>query len=83
MFLRNVCVALGNSGDPAVVPAVVEALGHPEELVRGHAAWALGELGSDEAIEGLKRQFPTEQNLWVRAEISSSFFTRTRKESSA
>src|SRR6266496_445736 len=40
-LLRNVCVALGNSGDPLAVPALVNALGDYEPLVRGHAAWAL------------------------------------------
>jgi len=45
-FLRNVCVALGNRGDAAAVPALIRALaGDPEPLVRGHAAWALGEIG--------------------------------------
>lgn len=45
-FLRNVCVALGNRGEAASVPALVQALaGDPESLVRGHAAWALGEVG--------------------------------------
>jgi epoxyqueuosine reductase len=44
---RNACVALGNLGDPAAVPALGTVLwdaeGHP--LVREHAAWALGRLG--------------------------------------
>jgi epoxyqueuosine reductase len=45
-FLRNVCVALGNRGQVAAVPALAHALAHdPEWLVRSHAAWALGEIG--------------------------------------
>jgi epoxyqueuosine reductase len=45
-FLRNVCVALGNRGDAAAVPALARTLAdEPESLVRGHAAWALGEVG--------------------------------------
>ncbi len=45
-FLRNVCVALGNRGDPASVPALATALASdPDPLVRSHAAWALGEIG--------------------------------------
>ncbi len=44
-FLRNVCVALGNRREPSAVPALVRALeGDPDPLVRGHAAWALGEI---------------------------------------
>jgi epoxyqueuosine reductase len=45
-FLRNVCVALGNRGDSDAVPALAGALARdPDPLVRGHAAWALGEIG--------------------------------------
>jgi epoxyqueuosine reductase len=43
---RNACVALGNLGDPAAVPALGAVLGDAEghPLVREHAAWALGRL---------------------------------------
>ena len=45
-FLRNVCVALGNRGEPSSIPALAAALADdPEPLVRAHAAWALGEVG--------------------------------------
>jgi epoxyqueuosine reductase len=40
-FLRNVCVALGNRGDPAALPALRKALADESELVREHAAWAI------------------------------------------
>lgn len=43
-MLRNVCVALGNWGDPAAVPALAHALGDPEPVARAHAAWALGRV---------------------------------------
>jgi epoxyqueuosine reductase len=43
-FLRNVCVALGNIGDPSALPALRRALDDPEPLVREHAAWAIGRL---------------------------------------
>lgn len=44
-LLRNVCVALGNLGDPAAIPALTHAAeGDPEPLVREHAAWALTQL---------------------------------------
>ncbi len=48
-LLRNVCVALGNWGDPAAVPGLVEALHDAEALVRGHAAWALGQIATPAA----------------------------------
>ena len=43
-WLRNICVALGNSGDRAVLPALRRALDDPEPLVREHAAWAIEQL---------------------------------------
>ena len=43
-LLRNVCVALGNLGDPRALPALKKALSDPEPLVREHAAWAIERL---------------------------------------
>ncbi len=51
---RNVCVALGNIGDPVAVPALARALAGPDSLVRTHAAWALGRIGGPEAAEALE-----------------------------
>jgi len=45
-FLRNVCVALGNVGNEEDLPALTRALEDSEELVREHAAWAIGEIRS-------------------------------------
>jgi epoxyqueuosine reductase len=45
-FLRNVCVALGNRGEPSAAPALARAMAwDAAPVVRGHAAWALGEIG--------------------------------------
>lgn len=45
VLLRNVAVALGNSGDLAAArPALEHLLENPSELVREHAAWALDHL---------------------------------------
>ncbi|MGD9933547.1 MAG: tRNA epoxyqueuosine(34) reductase QueG [Dehalococcoidia bacterium] len=43
-LLRNVCVALGNTGAPQDIPALVGALADASPLVRGHAAWAVHAL---------------------------------------
>jgi epoxyqueuosine reductase len=41
-LLRNVCVALGNLGDPSALPGLRYAAAHdPEPLIREHAAWAV------------------------------------------
>ena len=43
-FLRNVCVALGNVGDPADLPALEQAAVDPEPLVAEHARWAIDQI---------------------------------------
>jgi epoxyqueuosine reductase len=40
-LLRNVCVALGNLGDPAALPALEKAAQDPEPLIAEHARWAI------------------------------------------
>jgi epoxyqueuosine reductase len=69
---RNACVALGNRGDPATVPALAGALGDAEPLVRMHAAWALGRIGGAAARTALEQARDTEQDLQVREEISEA-----------
>jgi len=68
-FLRNVAVALGNSGDRAAVPSLVIALAHEEPLVRSHAAWALGELGGSDASHALQASLVSETHEEVREEL--------------
>ncbi|GCE11316.1 tRNA epoxyqueuosine(34) reductase QueG [Tengunoibacter tsumagoiensis] len=68
-FLRNVCVALGNSGDRSAVPALRLALQDEEPLIRGHAAWALGRLGGDEALQALQAAMAQEADQEVRQEV--------------
>lgn len=43
-YLRNAAVALGNSGDPAGLPALESATEDIETLVRIHAEWALNKI---------------------------------------
>jgi epoxyqueuosine reductase len=40
-FLRNVCVALGNVGDPSDLPALERAAADAEPLIAEHATWAI------------------------------------------
>ena len=70
-LLRNVCVALGNWGEEGAVPVLVSALADQAPLVRGHAAWALGQINSPAAVEGLTSRFQVEDASWVRDEISA------------
>ena len=66
---RNVCVALGNIGDPVAVPALAKALQASEPLVREHAAWALGRIGGEEARTVLSTAKETELDDDARQEI--------------
>jgi epoxyqueuosine reductase len=71
-LLRNAAVALGNSGNPAAVPALVGGLDDPEPLVRAHAAWGLGALGERPGRLALARRYRSEPDPDVAAEISAA-----------
>jgi epoxyqueuosine reductase len=43
-YLRNIAIALGNSGNAAGIPALEVALRDDEPLVRQHAEWALKQI---------------------------------------
>ena len=45
-FLRNVCVALGNTGTTNDLPALRQAAQDPHPLVAEHALWAIAEIES-------------------------------------
>ena len=71
-FLRNVAVALGNSKSREAVPALIRALNDEEALVRGHVAWALGQIGVHRGIEALEKRLPVERDPTVRMEIEDA-----------
>jgi epoxyqueuosine reductase len=48
-YLRNVAVALGNTGDMHDLPVLQNALNHEEPLVRNHAQWAIDKITSRSA----------------------------------
>jgi len=69
-YLRNAAVALGNLADPASVPVLAHSLRQDSEpLVRGHAAWALGKLGGEEAQAALELAEQSEADPWALEEI--------------
>jgi epoxyqueuosine reductase len=45
-LLRNVCVALGNSGDRRALPALEKAALDSEPLIAEHARWAISQINS-------------------------------------
>ena len=71
-FARNVCVGLGNWGSSDAVPVLSRALSDPEPLVRAHAAWALGRVGSAEAGAALSAHASMETDACVLEELSAA-----------
>jgi epoxyqueuosine reductase len=70
---RNAIVALGNSGDPSVIPNLIEALSDQNTVVRGHAAWALGALGAGRAaVEAIKVALESESEAEAREEMEAA-----------
>lgn len=52
-LLRNACIVAGNSGDAALLPALVGlARVHASGLVRAHAVWAVFRLGGAHLLAG-------------------------------
>ncbi|MDI1263579.1 MAG: tRNA epoxyqueuosine(34) reductase QueG [bacterium] len=52
-FIRNVLIAIGNSGDASLAPAAERLLGDASPLVRGAAVWALSRLMAPERFDVL------------------------------
>jgi len=71
-LLRNVAVALGNIGAEESVPALVKALSDSEPLVRSHAAWALGRIGTTDARAALEDARTRETDPDAYAEIAQA-----------
>lgn len=71
-LLRNACIVLGNLKKPETAPLLKRALEDPSELVRLHAAWALGCLPGRESAEILQEKLFSETDPGVREEIKLS-----------
>ncbi len=68
-FLRNVLIAVGNSGDPALLAAAEARLGDPDPLIRGAAVWAVRRLATEARAHALRLELlPREGDTTVQAE---------------
>ncbi|MGV2787636.1 tRNA epoxyqueuosine(34) reductase QueG, partial [Clostridium perfringens] len=64
---RNAVIALGNFKDIAAVPKLSEVLRKdPRPELRGTAAWALGRIGGEEALNNLEKSMKSEGDSQVR-----------------
>lgn len=55
-FSRNVALAMGNAEDERYVEDLKAGMESSDEMIREAAAWALGRIGSEEALNILKAQ---------------------------
>ncbi|MEQ1900982.1 MAG: tRNA epoxyqueuosine(34) reductase QueG [Devosia sp.] len=70
-FLRNVLIAIGNSGSDDLLEPAEARLGDGDPLVRGAAVWAIRRLARPEISERLRLAFlPHEADLSVQMEWS-------------
>ena len=68
-FLRNVLIAIGNSGDDTLIPRAEALLRDPSPLVRAMAVWALSRLLEAESFAALRGRFEcAEDDTQVSAE---------------
>jgi epoxyqueuosine reductase len=68
-FVRNVLIAIGNSGEASLAPAAEALLGDSSMLVRSMAVWALSRLVPDYMFAKMRnRLLPAELDADVRRE---------------
>ena len=67
-FLRNVLIAIGNSGNPDLIPLVEARLDADDSVVRGAAIWALRRLAPERAGDLSLAYLPRESDSSVAAE---------------
>ena len=68
-FVRNVLIAIGNSGDASLSVEAERLLDDASPLVRGAAVWALGQLLPREKFAALQKSDADEtvQDEWAAA----------------
>lgn len=71
-FIRNVIIAIGNWGSRSAVPALKKAIHDEEPIIRGHTAWALGQIGGKNARLALENQLSCETDNNVISEIQDA-----------
>ena len=67
-FLRNVLIAIGNSGAPTLATEAERLLDDPSSLIRGAAVWALGRLAPERAQARAAQALLRETDADVRDE---------------
>ena len=68
-LLRNVAIALGNSGNQQAIPVLIKVLNDEEPLIRAHVVWALGELSGIEVLSVISEKLKNETEAIVLEEL--------------
>jgi epoxyqueuosine reductase len=76
-FVRNVLIAIGNSGDPALAPAAERLIADPSPLVRGAAVWALQRLDPARLMHAAIRHHAPETDPTVVDEWNAALAAAT------
>lgn len=77
---RNAAIILGNQKAKEALPALISTLREdPQAIVRGHAAWAIGEIGGAKAEVALEKALSKENDAKVEREIRKSLERLKRK----
>jgi epoxyqueuosine reductase len=67
-FVRNVVIAIGNSGNQDLLPVAIDLLRDDSPLVRAMAVWAVGRLADRPTTERLAHQYRDDPDDAVRDE---------------
>jgi epoxyqueuosine reductase len=78
-FVRNVLIAIGNSGDPSLAATAVNLLDDAAPVVRAMAVWALSRLLDGNSFEDLRRRC---QDRETDPEVRREWVTRPAAERS-
>jgi epoxyqueuosine reductase len=71
-LLRNAAIVLGNAKTQSAMPELTCAISHEEPMIRGAAAWALGQLQTQPAKLTLQLRLAVEIDESVRQEIQAA-----------
>ena len=67
-FIRNVLIAIGNSADTKILPAILQLMNDDSAVVRGAAVWALYKLAPETFLRAKTEHFTVETDAGVLAE---------------
>jgi epoxyqueuosine reductase len=74
-LMRNVAVAMGNSGEACMIPELTKLLHCEDAMVRRHAAWALGQIGGEDSRRAVDERLAVEDDEETSDVLRSTVMT--------